>query len=538
MVNFIYVLCLLPFLLIHYSCATSLPHFLFGRSTKYGLNGFGERVYSINRYGLEKHLEMEELKKMDSNPYPDVQTGWFTNKVDHFDPKNTDTFQQYYQYNSKYYQKSDVYDVVFMMVGGEDPISAKWVQNPEYQYIQMAQQHGAYIYQLEHRFFGQSIPYGNMNMTNVKYFTTEQALEDLATFIQAASANFTNPRWVIFGGSYPGAMTAWFAAKYPSLYVGAVASSAPVELKLDFYEYTMVMENTIKREGQECFDVVNASFNALKIATLTPQGRAHINQIFNLLPAFNESTLTQLDLTNFLANVFSTFQGIVQYTYDGRDDTTMNVYTTKTMCNYMIKTKGPLGYENIAAILRWTNQVYGLPANTPLSNSYWDSLVELRETTYSYGNNDNSDAMAARGWMWLCCNEMGWLQTTDQGRNIFHQLIPLNFYVNMCTDIFDSSVEITFIRDNNKKAKKFFGGADTYQANNVILPNGNLDPWHALGTYVTNNTTHQYPYLIDGTAHCGDMYPDYDGQPASLGPVRKFIKSTVSDFIKAGNQPW
>uniref|UniRef100_A0A0N4ZGJ9 Serine protease K12H4.7 n=1 Tax=Parastrongyloides trichosuri TaxID=131310 RepID=A0A0N4ZGJ9_PARTI len=537
MVDIRLLICCTTFL-ISQVYTSALPNFLFGRPTKFGFNGFGDRVNSINRHGLENFLDIETLEKSDSNPYPDVQTGWFTNKVDHFDPTNNDTYQQYYQYNTKYFQKSNVYDVVFMMVGGEDPVSAKWVQKPDYQYMQMAQTHGAYIYQLEHRFFGQSIPYGNMNMTNVKYFTTEQALEDLAAFIRSMSKQFTNPRWVIFGGSYPGAMTAWFAAKYPDLYVGAVASSAPVELKLDFYEYPMVMQNTIKREGQACYDAVNASFIALQKATLTAQGRAHLNQIFNLQPAFNESTLTQLDITNFLANVFSTFQGIVQYTYDGRDETTKTIYTTKTMCQYMTGVKGPLGFENIAAVLRWTNKVYGMPENSPLQNSYWDSLTELKQTTYTYGTNDNSDAMAARGWMWLCCNEMGWLQTTDQGRNIFQQLIPLNFYVNMCTDIFDSSVNINFVRDNNKKAKKYFGGADSYSAANVILPNGNLDPWHALGTYVTNNATHQYPYLIDGTAHCGDMYPDYDGQPASLGPVRQFIKSTVSDFIKAGNTKW
>uniref|UniRef100_A0A0N4ZGK0 Serine protease K12H4.7 n=1 Tax=Parastrongyloides trichosuri TaxID=131310 RepID=A0A0N4ZGK0_PARTI len=497
---------------------------------------FGERIHSINRHGLEKHLKLEALKS--DIYYSDVHDGWFENNVDHFDPSNTDTYQQYYQYNEKYYQKSNVYDVVFMMVGGEAPIEGRFIQDDDLPFMQMAYQQGAYIYQLEHRFFGRSVPYGNMNITSIKYLTTEQALEDLAVFIKTISKKFTRPRWVMFGGSYPGSMTAWFAKKYPDLIVGGVASSAPLNIKLDFFEYSMVMEDAIKREGDECYKIINSSFFALQEATLTIDGRNKINQLFNLRPSFDELTLTQLDVTNFLRNVFSIFQGLIQYSYDNANSIVRSIYTTKNLCNFMNKTNGPLGYENIYNVIRWTNKIYGVPDHAPFDNNYWDSINQLKQTTYMYGSRDNSDIMSARAWMWMCCNEFGWFQTTDQGRNIFQQIVPLNFDVNTCTDIFGESIAINFIRDNNRRARKFFGEEDTFQASNIILPNGNLDPWHALGTYVTNKTIHQYPYLIDGTAHCADMYPEYDGEPPSLKFIRDFTKNTVSDFIKAGNQPW
>ncbi|KIH54482.1 hypothetical protein ANCDUO_15371 [Ancylostoma duodenale] len=35
------------------------------------------------------------------------------------------------------------------------------------------------------------------------------------------------------------------------------------------------------------------------------------------------------------------------------------------------------------------------------------------------------------------------------------------------------------------------------KASNVVLPNGSLDPWHALGCYL-NNTATMYPILING----------------------------------------
>lgn len=71
----------------------------------------------------------------------------------------------------------------------------------------------------------------------MKYLHSEQALNDLAEFINAKNTELSlnNPKWVVFGGSYPGALALWFKQKYKDLIVGAVGSSAPIEPRLDFY---------------------------------------------------------------------------------------------------------------------------------------------------------------------------------------------------------------------------------------------------------------------------------------------------------------
>jgi len=66
------------------------------------------------------------------------------------------------------------------------------------------------------------------------YLNSEQALSDLAYFIQrmkdtGAYGITEKSPFITVGGSYPGALSAWFRAKYPHLTIGSIASSAVVE---------------------------------------------------------------------------------------------------------------------------------------------------------------------------------------------------------------------------------------------------------------------------------------------------------------------
>lgn len=74
-------------------------------------------------------------------------------------------------------------------------------------------------------------------MPGIKVCTMTQALADIHNFIQQMNRrfNFQNPKWITFGGSYPGTLSALFRQQYPADTVGAVASSAPLDWTLDFF---------------------------------------------------------------------------------------------------------------------------------------------------------------------------------------------------------------------------------------------------------------------------------------------------------------
>uniref|UniRef100_A0A1I8A632 Serine protease K12H4.7 n=1 Tax=Steinernema glaseri TaxID=37863 RepID=A0A1I8A632_9BILA len=442
-----------------------------------------------------------------------------------------------YQEMNTYWNKSTDSPVIFLMIGGEAKISGYWVSDPNIQYLQWAKHFGALVYQTEHRFFGESQPLKDMSTDNLKYCTTKQALADLANFIKYINnkKNFKNPRWVTFGGSYPGSMAAWFRSKYPELTVGSVASSAPLYLKLDFNEYTLVMQNTIKNVSLECANAVNNSFDALSKMALTTAGRASLSKIFNAKPAFDDKTVTKLQLYNFFSNIFGAFQDIIQYTYDGLGPLREKGLTVQNLCSRMTSTT-PSGYaksspEDLAYRVNSVVDDYnkGMGLAREVDNDYQSTISSYQNVSF-----DSSNA-AGRGWMWLCCNEIGFLQTTELGYNIFHDLVPMNYYMQQCTDMFGKTVGPDFVRDHNDATQKYYGGIDYFNATNLVLPNGSLDPWHALGYYKADTQKHVVPHLIQGTAHCGDMYADYKDErtAAELKKVHAVILGELKYYLKS-----
>ena len=105
----------------------------------------------------------------------------------------------------------------------------------------MAEKTNALIIALEHRYYGDSLPFRqeSFETSNMKYLSSKQALRDIAFFIEQVKRNkwyniSDQNKWITVGGSYSGALSAWFRAKYPHLTVGAIASSGVILAVEDF----------------------------------------------------------------------------------------------------------------------------------------------------------------------------------------------------------------------------------------------------------------------------------------------------------------
>jgi len=81
--------------------------------------------------------------------------------------------------------------------------------------------------------------FSNTKVKNLVYLNSHQALADLADFISSSYIRTIynislSTKWVSFGGSYSGSLSAWLRTKYSHLVHTSVSSSAPLMAKHDF----------------------------------------------------------------------------------------------------------------------------------------------------------------------------------------------------------------------------------------------------------------------------------------------------------------
>uniref|UniRef100_A0AC35TIC8 Serine carboxypeptidase n=1 Tax=Rhabditophanes sp. KR3021 TaxID=114890 RepID=A0AC35TIC8_9BILA len=502
-----------------------LPPFLFGRSTRNSFFNHHERIHYANIHGLDALLQKEAQEAANPPSYPNIKEDWITQKVDHFNSSDTRTWSQRIQSNSIYFNKTDGQSVIFLMLGGEGMAEAKLI-NDDYQWVVMGKNQSAQLYQLEHRFFGPSQPFnttGSLSFPNLQYLTPEQALEDMAVFVTETSKKFSNPKWILFGVAME---------RYANLFAGGICSSAIVKVQTDYFGYAQGVQDSVKTTSMDCYNAVNASFIQLQQLSLSFDGRNKLTKVFNIQPPLADKS-TQLDITNFLSGMFGIFQSVIQYTFDGQNKNTENGLSVAGLCKVMtmIDNKNPDPIFRLQALNDWYNAFYGVPKGAPIYNDYWGTIKQLSVTDWNLTTNS---ALEARGWMALCCANknmgIGFLQTTDQGRNIFGSIIPLNYYIDMCTDMFDSTVSIDYINSAVERGKTYFG-ASNYNGTYVVLPTGSLDEWTRSVPRINNTATQTYSILIEGIGHCGDMYPTYKNEPTGLANARTFIQGQVTKYV-------
>ncbi|RYG51870.1 hypothetical protein EON67_02475, partial [archaeon] len=218
---------------------------------------------------------------------------WYNNQtLDHFNLVDNRTYSQRYWLVTDFWSAPTAPVILYLC--GE--YTCPGVMASRLFPLELAYEHGALVVVVEHRFYGESQPFGNLASENLVYLNSRQALEDLAQislWLQAQiNTNASLPadtfnQWFVIGGSYPGALSAWYRTKYPHLSVGSLASSGVVNA---FIEYPQFDEQVATSAGPDCA-------NALRNVTA---------QISVGMPwvksAFNASQLSDGDFWFFVAD--------------------------------------------------------------------------------------------------------------------------------------------------------------------------------------------------------------------------------------------
>ncbi|XP_055472191.1 lysosomal Pro-X carboxypeptidase-like, partial [Psammomys obesus] len=142
--------------------------------------------------------------------------------VDHFGFFDTRTFKQRYLISDKHW-KSNGGSILFY-TGNEGDIV--WFSNNTGFMWDVAEELKALLVFAEHRYYGESLPFGEdsfKDSQHLNFLTSEQALADFAELIihlKRTIPGAESQPVIAIGGSYGGMLAAWFRMKYPHIVVG------------------------------------------------------------------------------------------------------------------------------------------------------------------------------------------------------------------------------------------------------------------------------------------------------------------------------
>lgn len=415
-----------------------------------------------------------------------AETLYFDQKLNH-KSKTSTTFKQRYFIDSKYAENAS--SPVFYIICGEWNCAG----TGSYSFVEsMAKKFKGHLVALEHRYYGESLPTKKLTSDALKYLNLESAIEDLATvqrFLMTTKG--LKGKWIAAGGSYAGTLSAFYRLKHPELVTGSLASSAPVLMKNEFFEYDAHVAKVINKSS--CGDKVRDAVHLIEKKLETPEGALEVKKLFKA---------TELkDNRDFLYVLADMLAAAVQY---GRD---------KLFCDSLAGSPDPIeGYAK-----------GGLSVLTAMGTTPFDislAVAERQEVTAD----DNM-----RQWLWQSCKQFGWFQVANgNGKDTSRSSqIDLKYHQDICKRLYGVSMG----KDGALNTNWYHPLFDP-KTSGIIFTNGSNDPWLTLS--VTDETEQRNNghdlMMMEGAAHCNDL--KLMTNLPSVMAAHTSIEKIVSDWLK------
>ncbi|CAD6336069.1 unnamed protein product [Miscanthus lutarioriparius] len=323
---------------------------------------------------------------------------YLAQELDHFTftPNASTVFLQKYLVNDTFWRRpaagggggGDGAGPLFVYTGNEGDI--EWFATNTGFMFDIAPKFNALLVFIEHRFYGESKPFGNDSYKSAEtlgYLTSTQALADFAILIRSLKKNLFAEAApvVVFGGSYGGMLASWFRLKYPHVTIGAVASSAPI-LQFDYITpwssfYDGVSQD-FKSESLNCFSVIKGTWDVLDERGSTDKGLLDLSKLFRACKTVKYA----YSIRNWLWTAFS-YTAMVDYPTPANFLENLPAYPVKEMCK--IIDGFPAGADILEKAFAAASLYY---------NYTGDQTCNKIE--------DGDDPHGLDGWQWQACTEM------------------------------------------------------------------------------------------------------------------------------------
>jgi esterase/lipase superfamily enzyme len=410
----------------------------------------------------------------------------YSQRLDHYNHQDDRTWTQRYWIEDSFWSGAAAGGPIFLQLGGEGPENSRIVTSMQMSVY--AQTHRALQVGIEHRYYGNSQPMSTLSTENLQWLSSQQALADAAELVLYVREKYKayNSPIITFGCSYSGALAAFFRIKYPHVTIGSVASSAPVEATLDFYQYLDVVDQSLSYfVGPQCDAIIATATQQIQMKLQSQTGISEMQQKFKICQPLNGKK----DISTFMQNLMGNWQGQVQYNQE------TPAYNVTTLCNQLtsLTQRGMSALDAYASV----SNTFIPPNPGCLDCSYHNMVVEMQST---------STQQSMRQWTYQTCTEFAYFQTTDSDADAqpFGDLVPVQYWIDFCTDAFgiDFKPELKV-----KQTNQHYGGnkLSTAVPDNILFVNGNIDPWHSLSIFEPIPNSPIQTVFVQGTAHCADV---------------------------------
>ncbi|KAI6201583.1 Peptidase S28 family-containing protein [Aphelenchoides besseyi] len=429
--------------------------------------------------------------------------GFFSQKIDHFNNSDDRIFNQLFFSNDKFFV--DGPELLFL--GGTESIHIRSINNHSFPLPQYAQQLKSRVWFLEHRFFGASQPFSDYSTENLRYLTSDQAVEDAANFITETNSLYKvkSGHWIIFGGSIAGSLALNLRQKHFDLSIGAVASS-----------YAEHCEDVYQKHSHRCLENIRSGFRMLREFMDNKEGRDILDEVFLLKPSLSQLELTEQQIQHFYYVLIKNFFLAVENNKLNKSPFNHGA-GIGDVCTIMTSPAiNPL--SRLVKVTDYMRLQMG-DKTTSLDIDYNALIDKLKNTT---SPNDQ------RAFLWFQCYEFKRFSTTHY-LNAFGSILKLNYFIDMCIEVFDLDSSVDFTHNKIKQQTLSY---HKYGGTNTLILNHAVDPWSRLGMSDKDADDATVTILnLETTAHCADLYPQSNSDPKELMDARKQILTQMQNWM-------
>lgn len=234
---------------------------------------------------------------------------------------------------------------------------------------------------------------------------------------------------------------------------------------------------------------------------------SRIENDFNLCSRIDLNN--KLDIWNLFSSFGNSLGGIVQYHWPG---------SIEGVCDVMTDSRYPDGMAAFAAWIRsqWGSYCYGF--------KYLDTLYFYQNTQWG------ASSEIWRQWYYQTCVDFGYYQSSGSLNQPFGKSFPVELYIQMCTDAYDSSLTKSVIEATVNNTNTKYGALDP-KVTNVYYTHGSIDPWASIGIQVTQTETAP-AFVIPEHSHCADLYSASDRDTEEMKHAKTTIWNLVDKWLK------